>query len=110
MAFSGDFGVFEWKRRWQMEFDFGFEFTDAACDFEDTILNGIKLRVRPLCGLESCFGKGVHQDISGAMQEETEVIGFEGVTGGAIGMEKGFVILDEISHPAARTIDGFVEE
>ena len=54
------------------------------CDFEDTILNGIKLRVRPLSGLESCFGKGVHQDISGAMQEETEVIGFEGVTGGAI--------------------------
>ena len=47
-----------------MEFDFGFEFTDAACDFEDTILNGIKLRVRPLSGLESCFGKGVHQDIA----------------------------------------------
>ena len=49
------------------------------------------------------FGKGVHQDISGTMQEETEVIGFEGVAGGTIGMEEGFVILDEVFHPAART-------
>ena len=38
------------------------------------------------------------------------MIGFEGVAGGTIGMEEGFVILDEVFHPAARTIDGFVEE
>lgn len=93
-----------------MEFDFGFEFGHSPGDFENAILNGIKLRVRPLGGPESFFGKGVHQDISGAMEQETEVIGFEGVAGGTIGMEKGFVILDEVFHPAARTIDGFVDE
>ena len=75
-----------------MEFDFGFEFGHSpglsagqAGDFENAILNGIKLRVRPLGRPESCFGKGMHQDISGTMQEETEVIGFEGVTGGTTG-------------------------
>ena len=93
-----------------MEFDFGFEFGHSPGDFEETILNGIKLRVRPLGRPESCFGKGMHQDISGTMEEETEVIGFEGVTGGTIGMEKGFVIFDEVFHPAARAIDGFVDE
>ena len=93
-----------------MEFDFGFEFGHSPGDFEDTILNGIELRVRPLGGLESCFGKGMHQDISGTMEEETEVIGFKRVTRGTIGVEKGFVILDEVFHPAARAIDGFVDE
>ena len=51
------------------------------------------------------------------MEEETEVIGFKRVTRGTIGMEKGFVILNEVFHPAclagrqaARAIDGFVDE
>ena len=93
-----------------MEFDFGFEFGHSPGDFEDTILNGIKLRVRPLGRPESCFGKGMHQDIGDTVEKEAEVIGFKRVTGGAIGMEKGFVIFDEVFHPAARAIDGFVDE
>ncbi len=38
-----------------MEFDLGFEFRHSPGDFENTMLNGIKLRVRPLGGLESYF-------------------------------------------------------
>ena len=44
------------------------------------------------------------------MEEETEVVGFEGVTRGAVGMEKGLVILDKAFHPAASAIDGLVDE
>ena len=48
-----------------MEPDFGLEFTDSTGDFENTILNGIKLRVCPLGCLETFFSQGVQQDISG---------------------------------------------
>ena len=32
------------------------------------------------------------------MEKETELVGFEGVTRGAIGMEKGLVILDKANR------------
>ena len=92
--------MFEWKRRRQMELDPGFQLTNARGDFQETILQGIELCVGPLRAAQPDSRQGMHQDIGGAVEKETEVIGLEGVTGGAIRMEKGLVILDEVFHPA----------
>lgn len=102
--------MLEWKRRWEMELDFRFQLTHASGDFQESILQGIELCVRPLRAAQSDGGQGMHQDIGGAVEKETEVIGFKRVTRGAIGMEKGFVILDKVFHPAARAIDALVDE
>ncbi len=102
--------MFEWKRGWQMERDFGFHLTDAsglpaehpaqAGDLQEAILQRIILGVRPLGAAQSHFSQGLQQDIGGAVEKEPEVIGLEGVTRGAIGMEKGLVILDKAFLPA----------
>ena len=92
--------MFEWKRRWEMELDPGFQLTNAPGDFQETVLQGIELCVRPLRAAQPGLCQGVYQDIGGAVEKETEVIGLEDVTRGAIGMEKGLVILDEVFHPA----------
>ena len=92
--------VFEWKRRWQMERDFGFHLTNASGDLQDAILQHIILGVRPRCAAQSNFSQGLQQDIGGAVEKEPEVIGFKRVKRGAIRMEKGLVILDEAFHPA----------
>ena len=116
----GSIEVFEWKRRGQMERDFGFHFTNTpglpaehpaqAGDFQDAILQGIKLGVGPRCVAQPDLSQGVHQHIGGVVEKEPEVIGLEGVARGAIGMEKGLVIFDEAFHPAACAISGFVDE
>ena len=93
-----------------MESDPGFQLTNAPGDFQETILQGIELCVGPLRAAQPGLCQGVHQDIGGAVEKETEVIGLEGVTRGASRMEKGLVIIDEAFHPAASTIDGFVDE
>ena len=93
-----------------MELDFSFQLTNAPGDFQETILQGIELCVGPLRAAQSDCSQAVHQDIGGAVEKETEVIGLEGVTRGAIGMEKGLVIFDEVFHPAACAIGGFVDE
>ena len=102
--------VFEWKRRWQMERDFGFHLTNAFGDLQEAILQRIILGVRPHGAAQSNFSQGLQQHIGGAVEKEPEVIGLEGVTRGTFRMEKGLVILDEAFHPAASTIDGFVDE
>ena len=84
-----------------MERDFGFQFTNAPGDFQDAVLQRIKLGVRPRSAAQPDMGQGVHQHIGGAVEKEPEVIGLEGVARGAIGMQKGLVILDEVFHPAA---------
>ena len=48
---------------------------------------------------ESFFGKDLHQDISGTMQEETSDWLRSSDRRYENGMQKGFVILDEVSHP-----------
>ena len=102
--------MLEWKRCWEMEFDPGFQLTYAPGDFQETILKGIELCVRPRGAAQPDLCQGVHQDIGGAVEKKTEVIGLEGVTRGTIRIEKGLVVLDEVFHPAACTIGGFVDE
>lgn len=106
----GPIEVFEWKRRGQMERDFGFQFTDPPGDFQDAILQGIKLGVGPRCVAQPDLCQGVHQHIGGAVEKKPEVIGLEGMARGAIGMKKGLVIFDEAFHRAACAICGFVDE
>ena len=102
--------MFEWERRREMELDPGFQLTNAPGDYQESNLQGIELCVRPTCAAQSDSSQGMHQDIGGAVEKETEVIGLERVTRGAIGMEKGLVILDEVFHPPACAIGGFVDE
>ena len=83
-----------------MERDFGFQFTHASGDLQDAILQWFNLCLRPRCAAQSPFSQGLQQDLGGAVEKEAEVIGFKGVTRGAIGMEIGLVILDEAFHPA----------
>ena len=84
--------MFEWKRRWQMEPDPGFQLTNApglpaehpaqAGDLQEAILQRIILGVRPLGAAQSHFSQGdgdVQQDIGGAVEKEPEEIGLRKV-------------------------------
>ena len=84
-----------------MKFDFSFQLTNAPGDFQETNLQGIELCAGPLRAAQPDMRQGMHQDVGGAVEKETEVIGLEGVTRGAIRIEKGLVVLDEVFHPAA---------
>ncbi len=53
-----------------MEGDPRIQLTDASCDFEEAILNGIDLRVYPPCAIESYLRQCLYQDIGGRMEKE----------------------------------------
>ena len=67
-----------------MERDPRFQLTDAPCDFEEAILNGIDLCVYPPCAFQSYLRQCLYQDIGGTMEKETELIGRKAVTGCAV--------------------------
>ena len=76
IAQDGVVEMFQGKGVRQMEAHDGVEFTHFPGDFEEPMLKGIELRVHPRRAAQSDFCQGVHQDIGGRMEEETEVIGF----------------------------------
>ncbi len=81
---DGGEDVFEWEGGGQVEIDPCDPFTDSGSHFEEAVLQGVKLSLAPLCALEPLFCQGVKQHIGGTVQQETELVGLETVTGGPV--------------------------
>lgn len=85
-------------------------FDDSRTDFEKSDLNRVELGVGPGRPLEPLCSQRVEQHICGTMEKETELIGFEFVARSTIGVQEGFVVLDETLHTATRAVDTVVDK
>ena len=63
---------------------------------------------RQVC-FETLSAQVLHQHISAGGQGEPELIGPEGVGGGAIGKQVQLLLLDAVSHPTAGTVGLLIE-
>ena len=52
----------------------------------------------------------VQQHVGGAVQEETELIGWKAMAGRPVGVQEGLVILDEAFHASAGAVDFLVKK
>jgi hypothetical protein len=106
---SGEDG-FQGERCGEDEVKFRFQFADFSPYFEQAEPDGIELCSGEVGVCERLFPQGVQDDICRAVEHEAEAVGHEPVTGGPAALEGDFMILDEVLHPAAATVDGLVEE
>lgn len=63
-----------------MKPDSGDHLFHSGSDLEDTILDGVKLRLCPFAALQAFLGQSMKKHVRGAMKKEPELIGFEAVT------------------------------
>lgn len=102
--------LLERKRCGPVQRDFSGQLLDAGPDLEQPFRPGVELSVCPLGASQGLCGKGMEQHRGGTMQEQAEPIGFEAMTGGLIGAQPRFMVLDEAFHAAPGTRDLFIDE
>ena len=60
-----------------MDFDLSCQLPYPGTDFEQFVLNGVKLRFCKLSVLQVFFSKCVQQDVGDAVQEQPELVCFK---------------------------------
>ena len=60
--------------------------------------------------MKSLCSQCVKQDVSGAVQEESELIGFKSMARSSIGVKEGFVIFDKAFRASSGTVNTIVDK
>ena len=98
-----------WIGRRQGDAHAGFEFRDAHGDFEKRPAQRFESGLAPQRAAGRGLAEPVQQPVGAGVQEESELVGFPAVAGGAIGLGVEFVVLDHVFHFAAGAIELLVE-
>ena len=69
-----------------MEFDLGLPFHHHGPHFQDSVLQGIHLSRFPSGLRKSGVRQRVEEDLGRRVEEESELVGFKGVTGRSVGV------------------------
>ena len=71
-----------------MKADLGGLLPHSGADFEDAELDRIEVGRRPLGALHTDMFDRVQQHVGGAVQEETELVGWKAMAGRPVGVQK----------------------